>query len=180
VTVISHSDAARLRDPRFSRSSSRCVHVRRKGETLTGKKQNMTWKSVLILAAALALGSLTTATGALAARGGGHVGGHVGGGHIGGAVHAARFGGVSRGYAFHRGYAFRRGYAFHRGYAFRRGYAFHRHFVFRRHFHRRVVFVGYPHRGYGCIHWRHVLTPWGWRWHRVNVCGYHTWHRHWY
>jgi hypothetical protein len=139
-------------------------------------------KSVLIVAAALALGSLTTATGALAGRGGGH---------MGGAVHAARIGGVSRGfafhrgyafrrgYAFHRGYAFRRGYAFHRGYAFRRGYAFHRHFVFRRRFHRAFVVVGYPHR-YGCIRWRHVLSPWGWRWHRVNVCGYHTWHRRWY
>ncbi len=24
--------------------------------------------------------------------------------------------------------------------------------------------------GYGCYQWRHVLTPFGWRWRRIYVC----------
>ena len=79
-----------------------------------------------------------------------------------------------RGYAFHRGLAFHRGFGFRRGFAFHRGYAFHRGFWGHRYFFHRRVFFGYPRywHGYGCLRWRHVLTPWGWRLHRVNVCGF--------
>jgi len=53
---------------------------------------------IFALAAALALGSLTIATGA-SARGGHFGGGHFAGGHFG-----------HGGFAFHRGFGFRRGF----------------------------------------------------------------------
>jgi hypothetical protein len=188
-----------------------CRIVRHKGaqDDVSGKShkgtKNMMRKLILMLAAVLALGSLSLTTDAYA-RGGGRGGGggfhgggggfHGGGGgfHFGGGgyrgVHFGGFRGVGfggfhrgfayRGYAFHRGFAYR-GYAFHR-YAFHRGYAFRRYPFYRGYgFHRRF-FVGYPHYaygyGYGCYRWRHVLTPWGWRLFRVNVCRVHYWHRH--
>jgi hypothetical protein len=114
-------------------------------------------KSISALLAVAALSSLALAPDALArgGRGGGHGGGFHGGGFHGGGFH---------------GFAVRGGIA--------RGYAFHRHVVFHRGF--RYGFVGRPHYWYGhCYRWRRVLTPWGWRLHRVNVCRFHHW-PYWY
>jgi hypothetical protein len=62
----------------------------------------------------------------------------------------------------------------HRGFAFgHRGFFFaHRRFVHR-------GFYPFYRYGYGCYRWRRVLTPYGWRLRRVNVCGYYR-HRYYY
>jgi len=153
-------------------------------------------KLVLTLAAVFALGSVFLATEASAF---GHGGGHGGGGHGGGGFHGgggAHFGGFHGGGIHFGGFrgihvggihgfrlgGFHRAFAFHRGYAFHRPFAFHRHYyAFHRHFFRPRVAIGVPYYWHrGCWRWRHVLTPWGWRVHRVNVCGYRHWHRYWY
>jgi hypothetical protein len=149
-------------------------------------------KLLLTLTAVLALGSslLTTEAMARGGPGGGfHGGGFHGGGFHGGSFHTGGFhagafhtgGFAARGssFAVHRGFAFRPHYALHTGYGFHRNYAFHRGFAFRHG--ARFGFIGYPRAWYGCYRWRQVLTPWGWRLHRVNVCHpywYH--HRYWY
>ncbi len=46
----------------------------------------------------------------------------------------------------------------------------HRSF-FRHPFRRDFAFVRAPLVADGCLRLRHVWTPWGWRWHRVWVCG---------
>jgi hypothetical protein len=124
------------------------------------------FKPTLALAAILAVGSLSLSTQAFAARGGGG-GGHGGGGHGGGAFHGG--GGGHPGAAIRSG-----GFTAHPGFAIRRGPVnFHRGVVFHRPFvHRRFVrgFRFYPYYAYGCYRWRHVLTPFGWRLRRVNVC----------
>jgi hypothetical protein len=122
-------------------------------------------KSVLALAAVLALGSLSLATDAFARGGGNGGGGHGGGGHGGGGHFGGFHGGGFHGFAVHRGAAFR-GFRVHRGFAFRH----HRFF--------RHGYGIYPHYGYGCYRWRHVLTPYGWRLRHVNVCYPHF--RHYY
>src|SRR5690348_3781310 len=57
---------------------------------------------------------------------------------------------------------FGHGFGFHRGFGFRGG------------------FWGGPWYGYypyaGCWRWRRVWTPWGWRLHRINVCGYYPYY----
>ena len=117
--------------------------------------------SALALAAILALGGLSLATDALAARGGG--GGHGGGGgghHVGGFRSGAAF--RTSGFRAHPGFAIRHGTL-----GVHRGVAFHR-FVHRRFVHRGFGF--YPSYTYSCYRWRHILTPFGWRLRRVNVC----------
>lgn len=47
-------------------------------------------------------------------------------------------------------------------------------------FHRGFGFWGGPYYAYypyaGCWRWRRAWTPWGWRLHRVNVCGYYPYY----
>jgi hypothetical protein len=134
-------------------------------------------KPALALAAILAIGSLSFAADA-SAKGGGHGGGgggHGGGGGShggGGGSHGGGLGGggggLRSGAAVHSG-----GFTAHPGVAVRsgaigihRGIGFHRPFVRHRFFHR--GFRVYPY--YGCYRWRRVLTPFGWRLRRVNVC----------
>ena len=86
--------------------------------------------------------------------GGGHFGGmHMGGARFGG----AGFGGGSRfvGGGGHFGH-FRHGFG-HRRFGFGAGF-----------------WPYYAYSGYygGCWRLRHVPTPYGWVWRRVNVCGY--------
>jgi hypothetical protein len=113
------------------------------------KERQSMRKTMLAVAAAIALGTATIATGAMAAPhggGGGHWGGgggmHMGGGapHFGG---GPQFGGHPGGFAF-RG----------RGFGWGGGlYAY-----------------GGPWYGGGCWVRRWVPTPFGWRWRLVNVC----------
>jgi hypothetical protein len=152
-------------------------------------------KSVLTLAAMFAIGSLSLATDASAARGGGGGGGgfHGGGGGFhggGGGFHGGGggfggfrgggggFGGFRAGGggfgrpAFHQGFVARPGVAF-RGNAFRPhpGIGFNRPFVRHRFVHRGFGFRSYPYyASYGCYRWRQVPTVFGWQWRRVNVC----------
>jgi hypothetical protein len=119
---------------------------------------------VFALAAALTIGSLAISTDAFARHGGG------GGAHFGGAAHigggGARF--IGSGPARFGGARFVGGPRFG---TFRHGFRHHRFF-------RRGLAIGfYPYYAYdyGCYRLRHVLTPWGWRWRRVNVC-YHPYY----
>jgi len=78
------------------------------------------------------------------------------GGHFGGGGHFS--GGHFGGGHFHGGFGFHRGFGF-------RGFGFG---------------FGAPYYGYyaydGCWRWRRVWTPYGWRLHRVNVCGYYPYY----
>jgi hypothetical protein len=102
------------------------------------------YKPVLAFAAALALGSLSPATDAAAARYS-----H----RAGGGIHSVR---AHPGFAARSRPAYRWG---HRPYAHR---YFHRH-GFR-------VYPRYYRYYDGCYRWRRVATPWGWRLRRLNVC----------
>ena len=116
-------------------------------------------KPAMALAAVLALGSLSLGTDAFA-KGGGRGGGHVGGGYVGGGS------GLRSGAAVRSGTLTARPSFAVRG--VNRGVAFHRPFVRHRFIHR--GFRTYPYYSYGCYRWRRVLTPFGWRLRRVNVC----------
>jgi hypothetical protein len=119
-------------------------------------------KGVMAIAAAVALGAATMATGVTAAP---HGGGGGGGGHMGGG--GAAFGGGGRmgggGAAFGGGaggaFAGRPGFAFNRGFRGRR-------------FGPGFGWWGGPLWAYTGTCWRlrHVWTPWGWRWRRIWVC----------
>jgi hypothetical protein len=120
-------------------------------------------KPAMALAAALALGSLPAATGAVAQyRGDG-----------GGEFRAGTLRSGFRGDGFRdgrfRGGGFRAapGFAERRGPASRGGFprpSPHPYAL-------RVYRDGYyEYYYYGCYDWRWAATPWGWRWRRVNVC----------
>ena len=141
-------------------------------------------REIIGIAAALALGVATIATGTAASFGGhGGAGAHFGGGGMGrmggmgGMGGGARFsGGVHSGFAPHMvhgfsGSGFNRSFAVHDG--FHNRFAFHNRFFFRHHhrfFHRRFAFFAFT--GDSCWRWRHVWTPFGWHWRRIWVCGY--------
>lgn len=120
------------------------------------------YKPALALAVALAFGSLSPATDAVAARYG-----HHGGFRSGSGIHSVR---AHPGFAVRSHPVYRGGY--HRPYA-HRPYAY-------RHFHRHGfrVYPGYYYYDDGCYRWRWVATRWGWRMRRVNVC--YPYYRHYY
>ncbi|NWG24553.1 MAG: sulfur globule protein precursor [Pseudorhodoplanes sp.] len=96
---------------------------------------------VLVGAAALALGALGVPQAAFAKDGKGwHGGGH--GWHGGKGWHGGWHGGGWRHFGWRRGW--------YPGYFYRAPY----------------VYGAYA----GCIRWRQVPTPWGYRWRKVNVC----------
>jgi hypothetical protein len=117
----------------------------------------LAYKPVLALATALALGSLSPATGAVAARYS-----HHGGLRAGTGIHSVR---AHPGFAARSRQVYR--WAYHRPYAHRYSY---RHGF-------RVSPRYYPYYGYydGCYRWRWVATPWGWRFRRLNVCYPNVW-----
>ena len=124
--------------------------------------------SVVAIVAAFVLGSMALATDASARHGGG---GGGGGGHFGG---GARFGGGGAFVGGPRfgGARFVGGSRFVGGPRFAGGRFHHRHF--RRGFGFGLGFYPYyaDYGYYGCYRWRHVPTRVGWRWVRINVCGY--------
>jgi hypothetical protein len=155
-----------------------------------GNRREFMRKRVMAIAAALALGAATIATGAVAQHGpgGGHGGGGGGGAMVSGGANA---GGGGRGAAFGGGggpgfgggapmmSAAPRGgggmtfggsgRTFHRG-TFNGG-----RFAFRHHRHFRGGFGLFAFGGPylyddGCWRWRRVWTPFGWRWRRVDIC----------
>jgi hypothetical protein len=113
--------------------------------SLKGKDNAMFRKCIITFAALATLGVAALASGPASARWGGHGGGgHWGGGHWGG----GHWGGHL---AFHHPHFF-----------VRERFAFRHPFFFRRHF---------ALLDDGCWRVHRALTPWGWRWHRVWVCG---------
>ena len=150
-------------------------------------------KGVMAIAAALALGTATIATGVTAAPHGGGGGGGGGGAHFsgGGGGGGASFGGNAHmggapmaagprsGGSFNGGASFNGGPRFSSGrlnsgtrfsggnVAFNGGHFHHRHF------HRGFglfAFGGGPVWWDSCWRLRRVWTPWGWHWRRINVC----------
>lgn len=115
-------------------------------------------KALIIFAAALAMGATQIPMDAQARPHGAHSGGsHFSGG---GGVRSSGFrSGISSGSAVR----------FSSGRAWSGG----RHY---RHYRHNRVVLGAPfiYTGYNsCYRLRHVLTPWGWTWRRVYVCGYY-------
>jgi hypothetical protein len=126
--------------------------------------------SVVALAAVLALGGVSLATEA-SARGGHPGGGAMGGGHWSGAAHISGGPRMSIGGGHWSG-----GPRWSGGPHWGGGWGgfHHRHFFFRRGYGLGIYgpYFGpdyYPYDN-GCWRWRHVLTRWGWRWRRINVC----------
>ena len=145
-------------------------------------------KTIIALAAAVvALGMTQMTTNASAAHGGGgRMGGgggamiHAGGGgmsHAGGFI-GRPFGGMHMtNTAFRNHAAFGNRVAFRNHAVFRNRVVVNNRFAFRHHFRHRFFrnkFVVAPivfASGSSCFVVRHVWTHWGWRWHRVWVCG---------
>src|SRR5579871_1886261 len=142
-------------------------------------------KGVMAIAAALALGTATIATGVTAAPhggGGGGGGAHFSGGGGGAPMAAgprsggtfnggATFNGGSRFSGARTGGTFNGARTLNGARTFNGGnFAFHHH---HRHFHGGVglfAFGGPYYDDYGCWRLRRVWTPWGWHWRRIYVC----------
>jgi len=153
-------------------------------------------KGVMAIAAALALGAATMATGVTAApHGGGGGGGGGGGAHFSGGGGGASFGGNAHmggggapmaagprsGGTFNGGATFNSGSRFSGARTFNSGprfsggnFATGGHFghFHHRHFHGGVGLFAFGGPGYwdSCWRLRRVWTPWGWHWRRINVC----------
>jgi hypothetical protein len=111
----------------------------------------MSRMSVLALATALAIGSLSLADAAPR----GHSGGHRGGGGASKSFSAPKSFGGSSGFSSRR-HSIARGYGSHRRSGFHRGGRFYRPYIY----------SGYS----SCYRWRRVWTPIGWQLRRVNIC----------
>jgi hypothetical protein len=124
---------------------------------MNGEDHAMLRKCIITFAAIATLGVAALASGPASARGGHWGGGHWGGGHWGGGHWGGGHWGGHHMLAFHHPHFF-----------VRERFAFRHPFFFRRHF----ALIGGPILiDDGCWRVRRVLTRWGWRWHRVWVCG---------